>query len=335
VANFRFTLAKVSTPNFNAEGIAAWTGVSNATSYRVKLYKGGVLHTTQNVLAGVQTYNFYTTMISAGVGTYTVTVQALGTGIYVNGPESDPSNSQSVIKLATVSKPSLSQAGLATWVNVSNAGSYKVQLLKNGTIHGQPVTASSGTTGVNFSSAISAAGQGSYSVTVQAIGSGLYLDGNTSVASNSISTSTVPSSITSTTFAVNESKSLLSKIAEETTVTALLAGINERDYVKVYRGTTEITGNALVGTGVFLRIMDGSAVVRTYTAAMSGDTNGDGKITITDMIATKAHLLGSSALTGAAQHGADANGDGNISITDFIQIKSHILGIENIVPRAY
>ena len=57
-----------------------------------------------------------------------------------------------------------------------------------------------------------------------------------------------------------------------------------------------------------------------------GDTNGDGKATVTDMLAIKAHLLGKSKLTGDAATAADTNGSGSITITDFLQVKAHILG---------
>ncbi len=61
-----------------------------------------------------------------------------------------------------------------------------------------------------------------------------------------------------------------------------------------------------------------------------GDVNDDGNITITDMLAVKAHILGKSTLDGDAATAADTNQDGKITITDFIQIKSHILGKSTI-----
>lgn len=61
-----------------------------------------------------------------------------------------------------------------------------------------------------------------------------------------------------------------------------------------------------------------------------GDCNNDGDITITDMIAVKAHILDKSTLSGDAATAADTNQDGDITITDFIQIKAHILGKSTI-----
>ena len=63
---------------------------------------------------------------------------------------------------------------------------------------------------------------------------------------------------------------------------------------------------------------------------VKGDANLDGKITITDMLSVKAHLLQKSSLSDNAAKAADTNGDGKITITDFIQIKAHLLGKSNL-----
>ena len=144
--------------------------------------------------------------------------------------------------------------------------------------------------------------------------------------------SRVPSSITSGTYSVGGG--FLSKVGAGNTAAQLLGGINEKDYCKVYKGNTEVTGNALVGTGMVVKLLDGSAVKQTVTIVVTGDTNGDGSITITDMLAVKAHLLKKSTLSGAAAKAADTSGDKAVSITDFIQIKAHILGKDKIQPRA-
>ena len=142
----------------------------------------------------------------------------------------------------------------------------------------------------------------------------------------------VPTSITSDVYSV--SGGYISKIGAGTTASQLLNGVNEKAYCKVYKGNTEVSGSALIGTGMEVRLMNGSAVVAKVTIVVTGDTNGDGEITITDMLAVKSHLLGKDTLTGAAAKAADTSGDKEISITDFIQIKAHILGKEKVQARA-
>ena len=82
-----------------------------------------------------------------------------------------------------------------------------------------------------------------------------------------------------------------------------------------------------------VKIMDGTTVKASYTVIVTGDTNGDGNTTVTDMIAIKAHVLKKSNLSGAYATAADTNGDSGISITDFIQVKAQILGKGTITAR--
>ena len=82
-----------------------------------------------------------------------------------------------------------------------------------------------------------------------------------------------------------------------------------------------------------VKIMDGDTVKAEYTVVVTGDTNGDGNISVTDMIAIKAHVLGSSTLSNEYARAADTSGDGGISITDFIQIKAKILGKGDIIAK--
>jgi hypothetical protein len=82
-----------------------------------------------------------------------------------------------------------------------------------------------------------------------------------------------------------------------------------------------------------IQLMESGKVVHAWTVVVTGDVNGDGNVTVSDMLAVKAHVLNKNQLTGAAAEAADTNGDGNISITDFIQIKAHILEISSVTPN--
>ena len=141
----------------------------------------------------------------------------------------------------------------------------------------------------------------------------------------------VPDSITSEKYPVKDG--YIRKIAIGTTAGTLINRIREKLYVMVYDGKTVVKEDALVGTGMVVQLKDGDKVMDSVTVIVTGDTNGDGKITVTDMIATKSHLLGKSKFTGAAEKAADTNGDGKISITDFIQLKAHILGKSAVAPN--
>jgi len=114
-----------------------------------------------------------------------------------------------------------------------------------------------------------------------------------------------------------------------------MAALNERNFLRLFKAGQEISGTALIGTGMLLSIMDGAAVKRSFTVIITGDVNGDGKITLTDFIRLKSHLLSMTILTGAYATAADVNGDGRITLTDFIKIKAHLINKELILPQAY
>lgn len=67
----------------------------------------------------------------------------------------------------------------------------------------------------------------------------------------------------------------------------------------------------------------------TLTLIVTGDLNGDGNITITDMLMIKSAVLGES-LSDTAAAAADLNYDGKITITDFLKAKSCLLGLETV-----
>ena len=143
--------------------------------------------------------------------------------------------------------------------------------------------------------------------------------------------SRVPSDVTSEKHTVGAST--ISKITAGTTVSELLSAINEGEYCKVYKGSVEVSADTAVGTGMTVCIMDGNEAKASYTVIVTGDTNGDGAISVTDMIAIKAHVLKKTMLSGVYATAADSNGDGGISITDFIQVKTKILGKGDVTAR--
>lgn len=63
---------------------------------------------------------------------------------------------------------------------------------------------------------------------------------------------------------------------------------------------------------------------------LRGDTNGDGKISLSDLSNVRLHLVGSITLTGDSFTGADTNGDGKISLSDLSNIRLHLVGSINL-----
>ncbi len=142
-------------------------------------------------------------------------------------------------------------------------------------------------------------------------------------------------------------KTFTASVASGTTYEKLLNSIMDQpDYysVVVDKNGNEIDYDDIIRTGMIFQIRfndENQFIVERYTievagdngsgtggssSGLRGDTNQDNKVTITDMLAVKAHILGKKLLTGKALVLGDTNSDGKITITDFIQIKAHILG---------
>lgn len=71
---------------------------------------------------------------------------------------------------------------------------------------------------------------------------------------------------------------------------------------------------------------DKNSIPSTQAKVVVGDTNGDGKVSLTDLARVRLNLLGSLNLTGNNALGADTNNDGKISLTDLARIRLHLVG---------
>lgn len=141
----------------------------------------------------------------------------------------------------------------------------------------------------------------------------------------------VPQSITSSVYTVSDGS--IRKIPAGTTVNALIGGIHENSYISVYDGNTIVGGTALVGTGMTVKLQHAGKTIQSISVIVTGDVNGDGEISITDMINVKSHILGKTTLTDVYAQAADTNQDSSVSITDFVQIKAKLLGKGEITPN--
>lgn len=90
---------------------------------------------------------------------------------------------------------------------------------------------------------------------------------------------------------------------------------------KVYNsdGSSVTGGNLATG-------MTATSAGTTVTVVVTGDVNGDGKLTITDVVKLQSHVVGKNALSGAFAKAGDLNGDGSITITDVVQAAQVTVG---------
>lgn len=159
----------------------------------------------------------------------------------------------------------------------------------------------------------------------------IYDDENDIICNGCGCNKNIPYIVTSDTYFVGSVS--IRRIVAGTTAEEFLSKFNEAEYCKVFKGNTEVDSKAAIGTGMKVKITDGKVLKADYTVIVTGDTNGDGAISVTDMISIKSHILGKSTLSDEYATAADTSGDREISITDFIQIKAKILGKGDIVAH--
>ncbi|MFJ7665151.1 cadherin domain-containing protein [Lysinibacillus sp. NPDC097162] len=182
------SLEKVTNVNLSTVGIATWSDIDNESLYEVQLYKDSQpIGSAINVLANKTAHNFLAAMRAAGAGVYTVKVTPKGDGLtYLDGDTSASSNTQAIIKLATVTDSLRWDGSIAKWQSVPNAVSYDVLLYKDSAVVGtvKNILAENIQDGVDFTAELQLNGIGSYTFTVQPKGDGaLILDGNQGTSS--------------------------------------------------------------------------------------------------------------------------------------------------------
>ena len=116
-----------------------------------------------------------------------------------------------------------------------------------------------------------------------------------------------------------------------TTAETILSHLTPGEHITVRKGGQVVTG--AVGTGMTVEFAPGDTVLQSAAIVVTGDVNGDGAVTLTDMVQIRSHLLGRTTLSGAAAQAADLNGDGELTLTDFVQSLSAVLGRTKIKPN--
>ncbi len=131
------------------------------------------------------------------------------------------------------------------------------------------------------------------------------------------------------------SDNIISGISESTTWADVLKTLNIKQNVKAYNKTTELKESDLVTTGTHITLYSDDTVVHQITVVVTGDINGDGKISLIDFANMKAYMLGDKKFASFDKYAADVNGDGKLSLIDFAQFKAHMLGDITIKGKEY
>lgn len=123
----------------------------------------------------------------------------------------------------------------------------------------------------------------------------------------------------------------LRSVAVGTTVSSLLEKLVPAEFITLQPDGT--AGDAPIATGMTVAYTVNGEPIQTLSIVVTGDVNGDGTVSITDLVQINSHLLKKAELSGAAAIAADVNADGVISITDLVQVNNHLLKISTITPN--
>lgn len=112
-------------------------------------------------------------------------------------------------------------------------------------------------------------------------------------------------------------------------ITGIAPGTTAQQLQKVcLPGNMEVS-REILATGTVLSVQTAADETHSLTAIVTGDLNGDGSVSITDMLMLKSKILGQN-LPDTALAAGDINYDGSVTITDFLRIKACLLGLERI-----
>lgn len=122
---------------------------------------------------------------------------------------------------------------------------------------------------------------------------------------------------------VKEISGIITKIPKETAK----AGF-EKNFAVPNGYSVKVENNSTyIGTGTKVEVINNKSntTAKTYGCIVYGDTNGDGKITSSDYVLIKNHIMETNTLTGIHGQAADVNRDNKTSASDYVLIKNHIM----------
>ncbi len=123
-------------------------------------------------------------------------------------------------------------------------------------------------------------------------------------------------------------------VKESSSVYSVLSHF-ENEGLKVYDlNGAEITGKAIVGTGMYIKLYLDGAEMDSVAITIPHDVDGDGIVSATDCMRVKATLLETYSLNECQFTAADDDEDGELSATDYIRIKHYLLNAKTLSTPA-
>lgn len=134
-------------------------------------------------------------------------------------------------------------------------------------------------------------------------------------------------------YVVDNTMDIIKNIKKQTEVASFSDNIEISDNgnILIYDEDEEIVDDEFVGTGMTARIVDEYEMsLFDMDVVVKGDVNGDGDLSLTDLIKVKQHLTETVFLDGVYEIAGNVTDTGEIGITDLVKMKRDVAEIEEL-----
>lgn len=137
-------------------------------------------------------------------------------------------------------------------------------------------------------------------------------------------------SVTNSTYKMDAANKLVRNIEISQTVGAFKTTFANGS-VKIFSGSTELSDSTVMASGMIIKFYENDGSYSTsYMASVRGDTNGDGAITISDLVCLRRHLAGLDILEAPYQYGGDINSSNDVTISDIVVLRRFLAGLQSM-----
>ena len=119
----------------------------------------------------------------------------------------------------------------------------------------------------------------------------------------------------------------ISNVEIDTTVQDLKKKINVKglEFKVLDKDSKELKDTDLIATGTKVQILRKDTIAGEYIVIVYGDVNLDAKITASDYVLIKNHIMGTGKLSVTAYKAADMNKNSKVAASDYVLIKNYIM----------
>jgi len=134
-------------------------------------------------------------------------------------------------------------------------------------------------------------------------------------------------------YVIDNTMDIIKGIKKQTDVIAFNDNIEISDNgnIMVYDKDEKIVDTDYVGTGMIARIVDEYEMsLFDMDVVVKGDVNGDGDLSLTDLVKVKKHLTETEMLDGVYEIAGNVTDTGEIGLTDLVKMKRDVAEIEEL-----